>query len=51
MMENLEERDVWDSFENALLQLLKKYPLFEFARRKKSKLGYEITDITLTVTV
>jgi hypothetical protein len=39
MMENLEERDVWDSFENVLLQLPKKYPLFEFARRKISELG------------
>ena len=44
MMGNQESRQVRGLPENMFMELLKKYPQFEFARKKRAELGYENPD-------
>jgi coenzyme F420-reducing hydrogenase beta subunit len=45
LFENQGTRRVRGLPENMFMELLKKYPLFEFARKKRKELGYENPDI------
>jgi len=45
MMGHFEARRFRGIPENILLELLKKYPIFEFAKKKRKELGYENPDI------
>ncbi len=44
MMSHFEERRMRGIPENIFLELLKKYPQFEFAKKKRAELGYENPD-------
>jgi hypothetical protein len=45
MMSHFEERRMRGIPENVFLELLKKYPQVEFAKKKRKELGYENPDI------